>query len=112
MADREPVRGLVTEATLLLGSLLVCGVFMFRGGFQRTADVPSDAGRVEEKTQQFGPCLYFRDSQILKPTASVFLNRALTASTDLLDINPFFLTRTASIRKTGGGGEVDLHSPT
>lgn len=111
MADREPVRGLVTEATLLLGSLLVCGVFMFRGGFQRTADVPSDAGRVEEKTQQFGPCLYFRDSQILKPTASVFLNRALTASTDLLDINPFFLTRTASIRATGGG-EVDLHSPT
>lgn len=51
MADRERVRGLVTEATLLLGSLLVCGIFMFRTGFQGIADVPSYAGHVEEKTK-------------------------------------------------------------
>jgi len=41
VAGREPVRGLVTEAMLLLGSVLVCGVSMFTTGFQRISDVPS-----------------------------------------------------------------------
>lgn len=44
MADREQARGLVAEAMLLLGSFLVCGVFMFTTGFQRIPDVPSYAG--------------------------------------------------------------------